>query len=115
MVSPVSTDAAPVAATDILLYRTLASARQEGLPEPTSTTVSGGVEPDVLLHLRGAEGWLEWQAWFTRHGADSWTLTEKRKRRGPYRYHYARAMWRDWRLSLVYLTPVELEAGVSGD
>lgn len=91
-------------ATDILLFRALAVARGEGMPEPTSTTVSGGVEPDVLIHLRSAENSREWQEWFGRHDAGDWTFSEKSKVRGPYRYHYARTTWHDWRLTLVYLT-----------
>lgn len=101
-------------ATDILLFRTLAAARQEGLPEPLAFaggTPTGG-EPSLCLNLETEQDVARWEAWLIRHSvADSdWT---NEGGSGVYRVRVGH--WRGWRIELVHLVPVGLEAGVAGE
>lgn len=98
------------AATDILVYRTLASARGEGMPTPVAAQVQGRwSDPEVFLHLATAEDRQQWLDWFDGHGCEVWQ-TEEQVKHGS-RFHFARSTWRGWQIVAVYLTPAEPAEG----
>lgn len=103
-------------ATDILLHRTLASAL-EWLPQPWSTRVTSRDDfPELELYLESEQEVAQWQQWLTGHGGgEEWVPSEDEEAPRGYRSHRTVGEWCGWRVELVYLTEVELEAGVSGD
>jgi hypothetical protein len=92
-----------VSADDILLYRTLAAARGEGMPRPLAVSVGYSTRM-VYMHLDLPEDAERWEEWWTRHEATEWTAVEDEAPYGRTR-HAAVGTWRGWQIELVHLTP----------
>jgi hypothetical protein len=107
-----TTEPLAAAASTVDMYRTLAAAASEALPDPISITTHPGRQT-VSIHIYAPHGddqhVNQWHGWWTVHGASGWTA---RSELGgvAQAHHFVTGLWRGWRVELTWVTWPELES-----
>lgn len=82
------------------ILRMIASAMNEGLPTPIAVdTRTWSAETIIQVEPPHRD---DWRAWWNRHGAGPWVVTQQQ--RGRYAHHRSYGSWRGWRVAILHLT-----------
>ena len=82
------------------IHRMIAAGMSEGLPTPISIDTRPW-EAEAIIQVTPSHR-DDWRAWWNRHGAGPWAVTQQQH--GRYVHHRSYGSWRGWRVVVLHVT-----------